>query len=36
MTTDNGKNDSTSRQWALTIGSNSLTFNSVPLKEDLY
>ena len=26
----------TSRQWALTIGSISLTFNSVPLKEGLY
>ena len=36
MTTDIGKNDFTSRQWALTIGSNSLTFNSVPLKEGLH
>ena len=36
MTTDIGKNDSKSRQWALTIGSISLTFNSVPLKEGLY
>ena len=26
MITDIGKNDSTSRQWALTIGSNSVTF----------
>ena len=36
MTTDICKNDSISRQWALTIESNSLTFNSVPLKEGLH
>ena len=36
MATDIGMNDSMSRQWALTIGSNSETFHSVPLKEALY
>ena len=36
MTTDTGKNESTSTQWALTIWSISLAFNSVPLKEGLY